>query len=70
MVQEAQHIMEELTIVKEGRFGELPSIPWSQIEDDTSQQQPRYWFLANTHNKWARLDDNYILEQIIQDRQH
>lgn len=66
MVADARAMMCQLTMTEEEGIGRLPSIPWSKLEDDNSNEVVGYSFLTDErNNEWTAAGDKYIFKQMI-----
>lgn len=69
LVDEARGLLAQLTAVeKEGVEG-LPSIEWSELEDDYSEDRVGYSFLHDERNAWLSKGDEWVLRRILESKE-
>lgn len=69
LVDEARGLLAQLTAVeKEGVEG-LPSIEWSELEDDHSEDRVGYSFLHDERNAWLSKGDEWVLRRILESKE-
>jgi hypothetical protein len=50
---------------------QLPRIPWSEVEDDHSEDRMGYSFLTDDRNReWVKRGENWVMNQIIDTQPH
>ena len=65
LVDEARGLLAKLTAVEQEGISRLPPIPWSELEDDHSEDRAGYSFLHDARNTWLATGENWVLHRIL-----
>jgi len=70
LAQEAKAELGQLAMVGAEHRRVLPTIEWSRLEDDHGEDRISYSFLRDDRNTWLAKGDGWVLERILEARQH